>query len=438
MKKLFVIHTINNKNKKENKEVVCTNDKKALENNCTPLKLSEDDLNMSNSAANTTINCSEDSRKSLNFLTEETSSFNLSTLSNKNEENIKTNEFLGKKMKLHFDIIKDKSDNNTNTSSLILDNKLNQKTEETDNFALNDSTNAKKSKNIKKKKTCFNEGRWSFEEHKKFIEALVEYRKNWKNIQMYIGTRSSSQVRSHAQKFLLKLKTSENPNLNLDFKSIKIKNLNDVIEEILMTKQNNDENDKKYIIDYLLNLSLTISNDNSRLSLNSKKDKTNKMNSKIIENQISNNIFKDNKTVINSSNNNNKININNSNGEILEVVNNNKELKTNNLPNNNNNNNKEEEIKKININNSVKGSSNDLLFKTDNNMNEGRSLIGNYTDFNDNYYDINKQLVFDDDMAFYANDSEFFNYNNISLRIKDYYYYKNFESPSIINKYFFS
>ena len=96
-----------------------------------------------------------------------------------------------------------------------------------------------------------------------------------------------------------------------------------------MTKQNNDENDKKYIIDYLLNLSLTISNDNSRLSLNSKKDKTNKMNSKIIENQISNNIFKDNKTVINSSNNNNKININNSNGEILEVVNNNKELKTN-------------------------------------------------------------------------------------------------------------
>ncbi len=35
------------------------------------------------------------------------------------------------------------------------------------------------------------------------------------------------------------------------------------------------------------------------------------MYSKIIENQISNNIIKDNKTVINSSNNNNKININN-------------------------------------------------------------------------------------------------------------------------------
>ena len=204
-----------------------------------------------------------------------------------------------------------------------------------------------------------------------------------------------------------------------------------------MRKQNNDENDKKYIIDFLLNLSLTISNDNSRLSLNSKKDKNNKTYSKIIENQISNNIYKENKMVINSSNNNNnKININNSNGEILEVENNNKELKINNLPNNNNN--KEEEIKKININNSVKDSSNDLLFKSDNNMNEGKSLIGNYTDFNDNYYDINKQLVFDDDMAFYANDSEFFNYNNISLRIKDYYYYKNFESPSIINKYFFS
>ena len=233
MKKLFVIHTINNKNKKENKEVLCNNDKKALDNNHTPLKLSEDELNMSNSAANTTINGSEDSRKSLNFLTEETSSFNISTLSNKNEENFKKNEFLGKKMKLHFDIVKDKSENTTNSSSLILDNTLNKKTEENDDLDENDSKSVKQMKSSKKKKTCYNEGRWSLEEHRKFIEAIAEYRKNWKNIQMYIGTRSSSQVRSHAQKFLLKLKMIENPNLNLDFKTKEIKNLNDVIEEII-------------------------------------------------------------------------------------------------------------------------------------------------------------------------------------------------------------
>ena len=71
----------------------------------------------------------------------------------------------------------------------------------------------------------------------KFIEAFIENGKKWKKIQNFIGTRTTVQTRSHAQKFLLKLKTNENPNLNLDFKSNKIKNLNDVIEEILMRKQ---------------------------------------------------------------------------------------------------------------------------------------------------------------------------------------------------------
>ena len=430
MKKLFVIHTINNKNKKENKEVLCNNDKKALDNNRTPIKLSEDELNMSNSAANTTINGSEDSRKSLNFLTEETSSFNISTLSNKNEENFKKNEFLGKKMKLHFDIVKDKSENTTNSSSLILDNTLNKKTEENDDLDENDSKSVKQMKSLKKKKTCYNEGRWSLEEHRKFIEAIAEYRKNWKNIQMYIGTRSSSQVRSHAQKFLLKLKMSENPNLNLDFKTKEIKNLNDVIEEIIKRKQNNDE-EKKYIIDYLMNLSLTLSNENSRSTLNSKKNKITKDSSKIFKSQINNNICEDNKKEINS--NNNEIKINSSNGESLEEIKADREIKLNNLPNNISE--KKEEIENINKNDSITETSSDLLFKDNNSITERKPILDNYNDY---FCHPNNKLIFDDGMAFYADDSEFFNYNNISLRIKDYYYNINFESPSIINKYFFS
>ena len=430
MKKLFVIHTINNKNKKENKEVLCNNDKKALDNNHTPLKLSEDELNMSNSAANTTINGSEDSRKSLNFLTEETSSFNISTLSNKNEENFKKNEFLGKKMKLHFDIVKDKSENTTNSSSLILDNTLNKKTEENDDLDENDSKSVKQMKSSKKKKTCYNEGRWSLEEHRKFIEAIAEYRKNWKNIQMYIGTRSSSQVRSHAQKFLLKLKMSENPNLNLDFKTKEIKNLNDVIEEIIKRKQNNDE-EKKYIIDYLMNLSLTLSNENSRSTLNSKKNKITKDSSKIFKSQINNNICEDNKKEINS--NNNEIKINSSNGKSLEEIKADREIKLNNLPNNISE--KKEEIENINKNDSITETSSDLLFKDNNSITERKPILDNYNDY---FCHPNNKLIFDDGMAFYADDSEFFNYNNISLRIKDYYYNINFESPSIINKYFFS
>ena len=47
-------------------------------------------------------------------------------------------------------------------------------------------------------------GRWSVKEHKKFIEAINTFGRNWKQIALIIKTRSSSQVRSHAQKFFIK------------------------------------------------------------------------------------------------------------------------------------------------------------------------------------------------------------------------------------------
>ncbi len=48
-------------------------------------------------------------------------------------------------------------------------------------------------------------GRWTDEEHKRFVEALEKFGKNWKKIQEYVGTRSTTQARSHAQKFFSKL-----------------------------------------------------------------------------------------------------------------------------------------------------------------------------------------------------------------------------------------
>lgn len=51
-------------------------------------------------------------------------------------------------------------------------------------------------------KTC---GRWSCEEHKKFIEGLMKFGKNWKKVEEHIGTRSGAQIRSHAQKFFKRL-----------------------------------------------------------------------------------------------------------------------------------------------------------------------------------------------------------------------------------------
>ena len=35
--------------------------------------------------------------------------------------------------------------------------------------------------------------------------AIMQYGKDWKKVQQYVATRSSSQVRSHAQKFFKKL-----------------------------------------------------------------------------------------------------------------------------------------------------------------------------------------------------------------------------------------
>jgi SHAQKYF class myb-like DNA-binding protein len=71
-------------------------------------------------------------------------------------------------------------------------------------------------------------GRWTKEEHNKFIEAIVLFGSDWKKVQKHVSSRSSTQARSHAQKFLMKLRQSEmikkrKINLNLSWaKSIQI------------------------------------------------------------------------------------------------------------------------------------------------------------------------------------------------------------------------
>ena len=53
-----------------------------------------------------------------------------------------------------------------------------------------------------------NNGRWSKEEQNLFAEAVLKYGNDWKNIQNHVSSRNITQVRSHAQKFLMKLKES--------------------------------------------------------------------------------------------------------------------------------------------------------------------------------------------------------------------------------------
>jgi SHAQKYF class myb-like DNA-binding protein len=57
------------------------------------------------------------------------------------------------------------------------------------------------------------QGRWTKEEHFRFLEALKLYGKEWRSVQLHVCTRTSTQARSHAQKFFVKI---DKRNLSLE------------------------------------------------------------------------------------------------------------------------------------------------------------------------------------------------------------------------------
>ena len=50
-----------------------------------------------------------------------------------------------------------------------------------------------------------NVGSWKSEEHKKFLEGIEIYGRDWKKVSTHVKTRSTAQCRSHAQKYFIKL-----------------------------------------------------------------------------------------------------------------------------------------------------------------------------------------------------------------------------------------
>jgi SHAQKYF class myb-like DNA-binding protein len=78
----------------------------------------------------------------------------------------------------------------------------------------------------------YNSGRWKPEENERFIQALLKYGNEWKSVQKHVVTRSSSQTRSHAQKFFVKIKKTNLLDFNIDLNKNSIKSLHDVANQM--------------------------------------------------------------------------------------------------------------------------------------------------------------------------------------------------------------
>jgi len=143
-------------------------------------------------------------------------------------------------------------------------------------------------------------GHWSWEEHKRFVEAIVKYGIQWEKIKYAVKTRTDIQVRSHAQKFYKKLKKYKNEQLGIDFTSDTIHNINDMIAHV---RSVNDDYDLVKIFLYFpklcemqtenvdseeddnINIFEHLSNDNKKEIFQKDNNKTSEMNNRINENR---------------------------------------------------------------------------------------------------------------------------------------------------------
>ena len=378
MSKIFVIKTINDiKNDNIPKFHIRTNQTEKESDNLE-LNLSNNSSEILNKSKNGINKSSEKSKEySLKSLSTElccdSNMINNSDFIGENQEK----KLLGKKIKYHFDIIKDSGVKNRNKFiTYNFEKFLNQISPINSNYSnvKSDRINRK----IKFKNLNLNEGRWSKEEHIKFIKALIDNGKKWKNIQKNVGSRSIEQTRSHAQKFLIRLKSIKNQ--EFDFTGRGIYSITDVINIIKNKwKGENKEEQKQYICDILIGLSELIPNDSKPLPKSIKSNK-------------------------NNNNNNEKINNKN-----IEEINNNISSKENKDKNEN-----DETSEKWNIN-------------------ENYYINSEYISEPSNV-----RLVLDNGYIYYIDDDKYHNYNLLSNYIKQYNFVYNLERSHLINRNFFS
>ena len=106
-------------------------------------------------------------------------------------------------------------------------------------------------------------GRWNDEEHIRFIKGCLLYGNNWKKVKKYVKTRSSAQIRSHAQKYLIKLNKKYH---NYDFGKNQLNNNDNSLDNELIENFINNFNYSNVDIDKVEKMILYIfknSNGNS-------------------------------------------------------------------------------------------------------------------------------------------------------------------------------
>ena len=156
---------------------------------------------------------------------------------------------LKKKINFKFNIINQNSNQISNKDIILENNSIiinklltNENTSNINIFSddnmnnlFNNNTPIKKQKNSNNKNSKYSSGRWNVEEHKKFLEAIIKYGNDWKEVQKHIGTRSSSQARSHAQKFFIKLKQDQSKSKisnMIDYSNSSIKSFHDALHSL--------------------------------------------------------------------------------------------------------------------------------------------------------------------------------------------------------------
>ena len=143
----------------------------------------------------------------------------------------------------------------------------------------NKSKNENEVNNSNSNSNEYNSGRWSNEEHIKFIEGILKYGNEWKKVQNIIKTRTSTQARSHAQKFFLRLKKVANQEILNDENKL----LNYIISSCKKTKNNfniTEEQKEKLMSVIRINLKSEEFLNKSDKDFSSSKNRTNSLNEK--------------------------------------------------------------------------------------------------------------------------------------------------------------